>query len=474
MQRQTTGIVAVVGLLLALAQGLAWGQAALGASGTNTIRPAPNDTTTGTTINLLAKPTSTGALKAATTDTDKPLYIVVGGAGISGYAFLNESGIAQCVMDTTAANVAGYLVTASTTTAGRCHVFGAPTAPPSTGYVIGEMHDNATTAGQLAQIATKIINYTPGSGAGTGTMTSYNVVVPAEWSASGCNVTTAGTCTITKATETANTVWAGPASGSAAVPTFRALVPADSPSTLRQSGTTVPTTLAGDVNDYAGCGSSGTCSLNGGAADRSISGITAGTQGDILTIVNGGTTNALKFPNQSASSSAANRVLMSDDTTTFPGETFTIRYETTGGINRWKAFSNAIPDKYKLRPCAEAVGDVSVDAPPLLDDQDSPAACSNRFGKDWKILTVVCRADAGAPTITPILTGGSATSILTGPCTCGTGAWAACAVNGAPLVHPFSGTGATCSTTPCDIAINITTAGGTAKFLRVEFQGILQ
>ena len=98
----------------------------------------------------------------------------------------------------------------------------------------------------------------------------------------------------------------------------------------------------------------------------------------------------------------------------------------------------------------------------------------NIFGKDWKITAVACYANAGSPTVTPILTGGSATSILTGACTCGTGAWAACAVNGSPLVHTFSGTGATCSSTPCDVAANITTAGGTAKFLQIKINGVLQ
>jgi hypothetical protein len=62
-----------------------------------------------------------------------------------------------------------------------------------------------------------------------GTVTSVDMTVPAEFAVSGNPVTTSGTLAITKANESANTVWAGPTSGSAAAPTFRALVAADIP-----------------------------------------------------------------------------------------------------------------------------------------------------------------------------------------------------------------------------------------------------
>lgn len=66
-------------------------------------------------------------------------------------------------------------------------------------------------------------------GAATGTVTSVALTVPAEFSVSGSPVTSSGTLAVTKANESANTVWAGPTSGSAAQPTFRALVSADLP-----------------------------------------------------------------------------------------------------------------------------------------------------------------------------------------------------------------------------------------------------
>jgi len=264
----------------------------------------------------------------------------------------------------------------------------------------------------------------------------------------------------------------GPASGAAAVPTFRADVKADLPPQLAMTGKVTPTALSGDVNDYNLC-TTAVCRINGGAADRNVTGLTAGLDGDIQTLRNIGTTNALVLKDESASSSAANRFAFGSDITLFPKDAQTVIYD--GTLARWTPLSSGIPDKYKIKLCAEGVGSPSTDAPPLADDEDSPRACSNRFGKDVKITTVVCMANAGTPTVTPILTGDvTGTSILTGPCTCGTGVFAACAVNGAPIVHSYSGTGATCSSTPCVLSLNITSAGGVAKFIRMEITGVLQ
>ena len=130
--------------------------------------------------------------------------------------------------------------------------------------------------------------------------------------------------------------------------------------------------------------------------------------------------------------------------------------------------------QYKIRTCTVITGDPGSASPALADDNDSPVACGNTFGADWTIQSVTCWANAGSPTVTPILTGGSGTSILTGALTCGTAGWAAGTVQGtAPIVHTFSGTGATCSSTPCTIDMNITTAGGTAKYIVVRITGTL-
>lgn len=67
-------------------------------------------------------------------------------------------------------------------------------------------------------------------GGGSGTVTSVGLSAPPSiLSVSGSPVTTAGTLGLSLVTQTANTVWAGPTTGAAANPTFRALVAADLP-----------------------------------------------------------------------------------------------------------------------------------------------------------------------------------------------------------------------------------------------------
>ena len=65
---------------------------------------------------------------------------------------------------------------------------------------------------------------------GGGSVTSVALTMPAIFSVAGSPITSSGTLAVTFATETANLVFAGPASGSAAAPTFRSLVAADIPS----------------------------------------------------------------------------------------------------------------------------------------------------------------------------------------------------------------------------------------------------
>jgi len=69
-----------------------------------------------------------------------------------------------------------------------------------------------------------------GAGTGGGSVTSVALALPASvFSVSGSPVTTAGTLTGAFLTQSANTVLAGPTTGAAATPAFRALVAADIP-----------------------------------------------------------------------------------------------------------------------------------------------------------------------------------------------------------------------------------------------------
>lgn len=82
--------------------------------------------------------------------------------------------------------------------------------------------------------------------AGTGTVTSVAQTVPVEFSIAGSPITTSGTLAITKATQSANLIWAGPTTGAAAQPTFRALVSADLPANTFVTKTANYTILSTD------------------------------------------------------------------------------------------------------------------------------------------------------------------------------------------------------------------------------------
>lgn len=89
-------------------------------------------------------------------------------------------------------------------------------------------------------LATTAVTFAKINSAG-GSVTSVALTVPSEFTVTGSPVTGSGTLAITKANETANTAFAGPTSGGAAAPTFRALVAADIPA-IPESGVTNLTT----------------------------------------------------------------------------------------------------------------------------------------------------------------------------------------------------------------------------------------
>jgi hypothetical protein len=65
---------------------------------------------------------------------------------------------------------------------------------------------------------------------GGGSVTSVGLTMPVEFSVAGTPISSSGTLAVTKANQNANLVYAGPSSGGAAAPTFRALVSGDLPS----------------------------------------------------------------------------------------------------------------------------------------------------------------------------------------------------------------------------------------------------
>lgn len=154
-------------------------------AGASTRVQVANDGSTGTTVNLLAKNSTTGWVKAGTSDTTLPVLIIEAGAGTTGSAEAVIAGMGHCVMDATTSNTAGFYVIASTTTAGRCH---AQSSAP-TGWIIGTMYDNSTTSGSTAAVlASGTFNI---AGAGSGTVTSIATTAPLG----GGTITTTGTLT---------------------------------------------------------------------------------------------------------------------------------------------------------------------------------------------------------------------------------------------------------------------------------------
>jgi hypothetical protein len=82
------------------------------------------------------------------------------------------------------------------------------------------------------------------SGTGNGSVTSVAMTIPtAIFNLAGTPITTSGTLALTLDTQTANTVWAGPTTGSAAEPTFRSLVLADLPTITTAKGGTNLTSI---------------------------------------------------------------------------------------------------------------------------------------------------------------------------------------------------------------------------------------
>lgn len=111
-------------------------------------------------------------------------------------------------------------------------------------------------------------------GSGSGSVTSVALAAPAIFTVSGSPVTTAGTLTLTLATQVANRVWAGPTVAPDASPTFRALVNADLPLSGVAAGTYPSVTV-----NTAGVVTAATASVN----LATVGGAT------ILPMANGGT-----------------------------------------------------------------------------------------------------------------------------------------------------------------------------------------
>lgn len=123
----------------------------------------PNQATTGTTLNALAKVTGAPAtaVVASTSDTSGVIGVVVDGAGTTGSAQIARGGQAACAFD--GATTTGDYVQISGTTAGDCHDAGA--SYPGTGQVLGRVLSTNGAGGTYAMLVAGSETQAPPQGA---------------------------------------------------------------------------------------------------------------------------------------------------------------------------------------------------------------------------------------------------------------------------------------------------------------------
>ena len=131
---------------------------------------------------------------------------------------------------------------------GDAQILNKPTLGTAAALNVGTSANNVVQldgSGRLPAVDGSQLTNLPGGGGGggSGTVTSVGLSLPGIFTVSGSPVTTTGTLTAALANQSANVVLAGPSSGSAAAPTFRALVNADLPSSISLSTIAATTEL---------------------------------------------------------------------------------------------------------------------------------------------------------------------------------------------------------------------------------------
>jgi hypothetical protein len=131
-----------------------------------------------------------------------------------------------------------------------------PTAAPNVVFA-GPASGGSGSASFRALVPADI----PGGGGGSGTVTSVALSAPAEFVVAGSPITTAGTLALSKSSQAANSVWAGPVGGVGGPPGFRALVAADLPGggagTVTSVALTAPADFIVSGSPVTGAGSLG-------------------------------------------------------------------------------------------------------------------------------------------------------------------------------------------------------------------------
>jgi hypothetical protein len=200
-----------------------------------------------TTTNILYGPVSGGVwpstgyqLGQAATAT--PLMDGTGAAGVTTlFARQDHVHPSDTSRVATATTINGHAlssnvtISASDITTGTLPAAQLPSTINATGLQGTAVATTSPSTGQVLEY--NGTSWVPANIVGSGTVTSVALTVPSELSVSGSPITSSGTLAITKANQNANIVMAGPASGGAATPGYRALVVADIPA-IPESGVT--------------------------------------------------------------------------------------------------------------------------------------------------------------------------------------------------------------------------------------------
>lgn len=171
--------------------------------------------------------------------------VTIANTGVLSFS-AGTTGLTPATATTGAVTLAGKLVIAN----GGTNSTSTPTAgavPYGTGTAYA-----FTAAGTSGQVLTSAGAGTPTwTTPTTGTVTSVGLALPSIMSVSGSPVTTSGTLTGTLTTQAVNAIFAGPSSGAAAAPTFRALTTADIPALAYGTGTVTSVSIV-SANGLAG------------------------------------------------------------------------------------------------------------------------------------------------------------------------------------------------------------------------------
>jgi len=145
------------------------------------------------------------------------------------------SSLAPIAADTVVANATGSSAPPTAVTLGSTLAFeggSLSVAPFPATTLVGNAASSSAVPGAItigSGISLSSLGVLSATGSG-GTVTSVGLSMPSDFTVAGSPVTSSGTLTVTRNTQNANCVFAGPSSGAAAIPTYRSLVVADLPS----------------------------------------------------------------------------------------------------------------------------------------------------------------------------------------------------------------------------------------------------